>query len=218
MKKFKSGFTLAELLTTVGVIGFMLVILLPVLQRAIPNKPLVMFKKTYYITERVVSELINDDDCYWESSEEDAKPYLGNVDAVDNKKDSNDVVAENEAKFCVLFGHKLNLVSKMDCTAKTFTKGVAPEGNFTTADNVTYLIPLSKFEEADKPEEIKIDVNGEKGPNCFYTDGECIAPDRFVIKIYQSGRLEVTGKREVQYLQSASTTKTAQDFDEEDND
>ena len=61
-----------------------------------------------------------------------------------------------------------------------------------------------------------MDVNGDRGPNCFYNESKCSAPDRFSINIYQNGRLTVTGKREKQYLHAKDVSKTAGDFDKEE--
>ena len=55
-------FTLGEMVVTVGVVGFLAMVLLPVLKDVMPNQEQVMFKKANYTTERSVAELVNDDE------------------------------------------------------------------------------------------------------------------------------------------------------------
>lgn len=210
MKKIKSGFTLSEVLITLGVISVLTTILLPVMKNAMPNQSMVMFKKTYYIIERIVAEMVNDDDMYPDVIDDETEPYLGNV----MKVTYNDKEYEGETKFCELFAEKLNLKSSLSCTTKTFTNGQLPNGQFVTSDNVVYILPIDKFENAATAKSIFIDVNGDKAPNCFYNGNSCKEPDRFTVKIYQNGRILVDGVREKQYLASTDVTKKAQDYDQ----
>lgn len=209
MKKLKSGFTLSEVLVTLGVIGVLLGILMPVMKNAMPNQSMVMFKKSYYIIERVVSELVNDDDMYPDVIDDDVEPFLGNIMEITY----NGKEYQGDTKFCELFSEKLNLKSEATCVEKTFTDGELPDAQFVTTDNVAYILPIDSFEDEAKANNIYIDVNGDKAPNCFYNDSTCTKPDRFTVKIYQSGRILVDGKREKQYLSSSDITKTAEDYD-----
>ena len=60
----KQGFTLGEIAITIAVVGFLAAMFLPMIKNAIPNQEQLMFKKAYYLTERSVSELVNDEDYY----------------------------------------------------------------------------------------------------------------------------------------------------------
>ena len=211
MKNIKFGFTLSELLITVGIIGTMLLILTPVLRNAIPNQPLVMFKKAYFITERTISELVNDDGLYPENFDNAAKDFLANTVEVKY----NGKTFSGSSKFCGLFAEKLNLKTIVSCSsAVTFTNGTASAGNFKTSDNIVYSMPITDFASATDAYEIHIDTNDSKAPNCFYNASSCIAPDRFKIKVYQNGRVAVDGVREIQYLGATNTSKRAEEFDD----
>lgn len=214
MKNKKRGFTLSEVLVTIAVIAFIAAILFPSLKNAIPNQSLVMFKKAYYLTERVVSELVNDDDMYpykYSDAEEAPPQNFGNTDA----KTINGETFGGNSKFCNFFSTKINIKSDVDCTTKTFVDGEISSGQFISTDNITYILPITDFASAIDPYSIFVDVNGEKAPNCMYNSESCIAPDRFEIKIYQSGRLVVDGIREKQYLQASNIKKTAEEFEAE---
>lgn len=219
----KKGFTLGEMVVTVGVVAFLALILMPMLKDMMPNQEQAMFKKAYYITERAIAELVNDDDLYPEP-EIDQEPYLGNTVKVPYKgeeygaeDDGSD--DDKKAKFCGLFTSKLNRASKIFCAEedengnelKKFTDGVDPIGNITTTDGMVWLLPLDKFEDNDDAREIYIDVNGKKKPNCFYnkTNGVCKKPDRFTIKVYQDGRVMVDGTMEIEYLNKVNISKNA---------
>ena len=64
MKKYFNAFTLAEVMITLVVLGIMAAILMPVVKNLYPDKQMVMFRKAYYVAERMVYELVNDEDFY----------------------------------------------------------------------------------------------------------------------------------------------------------
>ena len=64
MKRFKSGFTMAETIVTLGIVGVLAVISLTAIHNAKPNEEAVLLRKAYYELNRVVKELVNDDDLY----------------------------------------------------------------------------------------------------------------------------------------------------------
>ena len=64
MRLNKKAFTLTELLIALGVIGVLAAILLPVISNLLPDQNAIMAKRAYYATQNIVSEMINDADCY----------------------------------------------------------------------------------------------------------------------------------------------------------
>ena len=64
MLKKNKGFTLAELLITLAVCASLAAIIMPAIAYIRPDKKKVMFKKAYYVAERMVYELANDEDFY----------------------------------------------------------------------------------------------------------------------------------------------------------
>jgi len=58
------GFTLAEMMVCLAVISVIATLMMPAINNLRPNKSKVMFKKAFYLTERIVSEMINDEDMY----------------------------------------------------------------------------------------------------------------------------------------------------------
>lgn len=208
MKKY--GFSLGEMLVTIGIVAFLAAVLLPVLKNVLPNEELMLFKKSYYITERAIAELVNDDDLYPEADAED-NPYLGNTTTVEY----NGKNYQGDTKFCELFAMKLNRMSEIDCTEKTFTDGVVPDGTLTTNDKVVWLLPITAFDSETVAQDIQMDVNGDKAPNCFYDAETCKKPDRFTVHVYQDGRVMVDGIMEREYLYRKDITNDAKNETEE---
>ena len=139
----KKGFTLGEMVVTIGVVGFLAMVLLPVIKDVMPNQEQVMFKKAYYTTERAVAELVNDEELYPEA-EDGQTDYLGNTVEIEYKGEKYG----GESKFCELFASKLNRTSDIVCKTEgdkvaptTFTNGADPVGNVTTTDTMVWLLP-----------------------------------------------------------------------------
>lgn len=62
--KVKNGFTLAEALITIGMLGIVAAILVPVMNKIIPDSNITAFKQAYSVVSQAVSNMINDDDLY----------------------------------------------------------------------------------------------------------------------------------------------------------
>ena len=162
----KRAFTLAEMLITMCIVGVLAVIVLPVLNNVFPNQEKMMFKKAYYLTEKVVSELVNDEDLYPEIDSDDQKPYLGNTVEVTYKGNKY----SGDTKFCELFAARVNTASDIDCSSHSFSNNsVASSYTFKTSDGIVWDLPISSFSSETSPAVIQIDVNGDKLPNCTST-------------------------------------------------
>lgn len=200
-KNKKFGFTLAEMMIVVGIIGVVATLSMSILNKAKPDKEMVMFKKAYYLMGRSIVEMINDDDMYPENM--DGNQYFGNVDEVEVKGK----LYEGDTKFCELFASRVNTMGTPSCTEKTFTDGTASTGQFTTADGITWILPISNFDDNSTTYPIYIDVDGEKGQNCFYNETTCKNPDRFTVEFYQDGKMEVNGEIEKKYLATSNLSE-----------
>ena len=68
MKFNKKAFTLTELLIALGVVGVLAVILMPVITNMLPDQNAIMAKRAYYTVQNVVSDMINNGECYPDTS------------------------------------------------------------------------------------------------------------------------------------------------------
>ncbi len=209
---YKKGFTTAEVVITLGIIGALAVILLPVLIQDRPNQEMIMFKKAYTQLSRAVNELINDDDFYPEteltSNIETNSGFGNNVEVVYHGKKFGGTDNDAKTKFCKLVAVKLNIrgEEKCDVDAQTLANG----GHFITSDGIVWLMPINDFHGSEQ--EVTIDVNGSDGYNCF--EGQsCKEPDRFTIKVSRQGLITLPNNGiELKYLNSENNTKKYKDY------
>lgn len=229
--KNKKAFTLAELMVCLLLISVLATILLPAIIQNKPNKSKVMFRKAYYIIERVVSELINDDDLYPTNEEENVMGFANTAEVTYAGK-----TYSGASKFCNLFFEKVNTTSgEARCNSSGETPSAVPtdeetEGSFMTNDGVIWYMPATKVfasedyapvEDSTDPstgepipgtpggaveQEIKLDINGISAPNCEYSSA-CENPDRFTVYVRYDGKVRVEGEKEREYLMSNTTLK-----------
>lgn len=193
----RKGFTLAELMVCLAIISVIATLLMPAINKLRPNKSKVMFKKAYYLTERIVSELVNDEESY---------PFVEDRVGFDNvdEVEFNDVTYSGASKFCQLFALKLNTLSgDSNCVANVDWNNPS----FITTDGVKWIIPVTDFANTDIYESILIDVNGENGPNCSDSETDtsaCPQPDRFELKVRADGKMKVDGIMARDYVGSTN--------------
>lgn len=227
MKNSKKAFTLAEVMITLCILGVLAAVLMPVIKDLYPDKNMVMFRKSYYLIEKVVYELVNDDSLYPESEDED-KFGLNNVDSVvymgktyggnpDLDTDAED--SKRKSKFCKLFAAKVNIENTEDISCKNGGLPFSPSGNyvlpsFTTTDGVAYYLPYTKsFPNLNgtygppplppaPPPNFYIDVNNSQPPNCAYNAATCPEPDIFSMHISVDGRVIPSDEKSKEYLKN----------------
>ena len=201
MLKYRNAFTLAEIMVTLAVFGVLAGLLLPSIANVRPNKSKVMFKKAYYVAERMVYELVNDEDFY---------PSQGTTVGLDNT-----VIAsylghsyEGNTKFCELFARKVNTTNDdIHCDALHSSPqggGTYKAPTFVTTDGVAWYLPINNFANTQT---LYVDVNSDKKPNCKYNKDKCPEPDIFEIKVEPDGKMLVDGVKEKEYLQSNDSLK-----------
>lgn len=138
MRKFR-GFTLTELMVAMAVIGILVAVVTPAIMKNRPNKNKMMVKKSFYITEQIVNNLVNDEALY-----PDMRSFCtGDTPSVDTeycaygldyteRAFSDGLSYTGEYKFAALFKNSLNV--KGDYTASGGTSipnPVNPSSNTT---------------------------------------------------------------------------------------
>ena len=164
----KRGFTLAEMLIVIAIIGVIAAITLPGVLKNIPTKEEELAKKVNYLVEQVVEQIFDDDNLYPKKSEygESGFQNLEKVTAMDrDRKQSRDY--SGNTKFCELFAEKFIKTTPVNCTANAKT--------FTTTDGSEWYVPVTDF--ADGYAELRVDVNGPNGVNCGWQNNACSDAD-----------------------------------------
>lgn len=213
MINFKKGYTLAEVLVVMALLGILAAILLPAVSNVRPDRNKMMFKKAYHIAERIVYELVNDDNLY---PSKEGKYY--GLDNLEQVNDNGVAMPADSLKFCSLFVRRLNTVDDIitctSTTAKAATNGTHATPTTTTTDGIDWYVPQSTFISSGNPTTatIYVDINGEKGPNCFQKSADpdyCPKPDIFRIVVKTDGKMYVDSQDTIgrEYLKSNSTTR-----------
>ena len=191
MRRFK-GFTLAEVMVALAVIGVLVAVVTPAIMKTKPNKNKMMVKKTFYSVEQIVSSLINDAKLYpdytdgCDDGDDTTVCYYGFDDTTATSYEGTSYSGDD--KFRGLFKAKLN-VSRTDADDNYI---------FYTNDGVKWYLSDTKGWTqgvADNSKPIKIDVNGDAAPNCRQTDTDngCSATnfDQYVINVQTNGKLGI---------------------------
>lgn len=213
MRRFK-GFTLTELMVALAVIGILVAVVTPAIMKTRPNKNKMMVKKTFYTTEQIVANLINDARLYPDMREACDAKFAENNPGVDADAIycawgfdyTNEAIYDGEKysggkKFMGLFASGLNISKTDDCSNDICSI-------IYTTDGVRWDLGGTNGAWApkkDKPKDagighIIIDVNGDDAPNCREggdngegntCDGDADDFDRYVIDVYANGKLNI---------------------------
>ncbi len=204
------AFTLTELLIALAVIGLLIAILLPVIFNLMPDQNALMAKRAYYAVQSIVADMINDEACYPNKTQEAAGEVrvgfddgYGYADCSKWGGQQNEEYIDKEdanSKFLTLFVNKLDL--KVDSTGSTTDKNIildedSSEIEFETKDGILWKAQnLDLLYTKTNPSiDLFIDTNGADKPNCSKnTDTGCTNKkdfDRFTIRIHADGTLDI---------------------------
>ena len=239
---YKNGFTLAEVLVTMASLGILAAIILPTADKLKPNHEMLMFKKAYYTTARIVQDLINDPNSYPDTDNPLTSGFSNTSHVVSYHGNTyGGTGTDGTQKFCKLFASRLNVVGDIDCSKDGYESELIEDpspdlfwlnyeskkfnNSFTTSDGIVWGLPSNGFQQSTQS--IVVDVNGAKGENCYDNQVEydindnktkavqtldCKTPDRFIIKVNREGKVWVDGEIEKAYLKSKSNTKKYKSF------
>lgn len=209
LNKNKSGFTLAETLITLGIIGVVAAITIPTIVSLSPNKTKIMLRKAYLTIEQIIPKMINDEVNYPANRTVIVGGHLYPMGFNYTTATTNGTAN----KFCYFFTDNLNTIGTITCPVSgswATTRQMA-----TTTDNMAWFYNGSTSSEVGAfpvdPTKyytsVIVDVNGlNTPPNCLddtgcaglypyyatpaYTCG-CSKPDTFIFGIRFDGRIQI---------------------------
>lgn len=189
------AFTLSELLIALGVIGVLTAVLMPIIFSLAPNQNVLMAKRAFYTTETVISDMLNDPNCYPRINDrvgfDDGLGYA-KCDKYGGKDNPSKLSVDNaKEKFVTLFADKLNLKGDITSEGDKYT--------FKTKDGMEWTLSNLNFKpaQADSYGIITVDVNpSSKSPNCGdgATTGKCEKStnyDKFSMRILAKGKIQL---------------------------
>lgn len=191
MKKIKfnirCGFTLAELLIAISLIGILAAITMPTLKDAMPDKYDAMRKKAEYELEQKVADIVNDDLLYGDTVDANGNTVHGlrnmyyvnyngkafGCDILENMEESKKEECKKyqKQKFCKLLAAKFDLApgTAVNCEVNAKFKRDGGTPSFISRDGIEWLVPISDFSNADEKHYIafKTSADGDlNAPRC----------------------------------------------------
>lgn len=131
----KKGFTIAEIFIALIIVGILMVMLAPVVQRSSPNQDKIMFRKAYNSLSQAISNMSFDDKNY-----PDTTTTADTGQTVYQGFNNQLNYATAGVKFCTLLADQLNTIGDASC-GQTLSCGGQSNGgwgSFTTSDGIVW--------------------------------------------------------------------------------
>ena len=203
----KKGFTLQELLVTLGIIGIVAAIVAPGVVGLLPDKEKSMYVKAYSTLTTGVSEILGDPGLYYTEYSATGEPNCSGMgcDGTPVIEPYNNGTYSGTNKFPRLFAERINL------SVEPFMRG----GNvvFRSADGIEWEFDVTN-RGAEFETEVTIDVNpdSENDDNkCTYANPACRNPDLFVFRIDNDGGIVAVDRLGQAFLQNPTSLNTVKD-------
>lgn len=203
----KKGFTLAEALIALGIVGIVAALALPMFNKTKPDPIKMSYLKTYDSIVTAVGTLAKNRKLY-------PMEYKYNNDTTYDNFNTDGTYYDfplfnTMPATDVTTGVKLNAGNKKLCEALSFAFGATSntcsesiteykddtfKANFTAQNGTEFMvstnIPLVGPDNFIYETSVYFDVDGAKGNNCLYKKESCTAPDRFKVFVLADGSVK----------------------------
>ena len=197
------GYTIAELLITLGIIAVISALLGVAIVKLKPDSDKVMYLKQYDAVMNVTSEIVNNSRLYPTCQDSENTTGEENWDCTKRplfniaQTNAGGKSVEGIGKYCDLLAMMLSGKKLADnsCSLNpTYADGKWTP-TFTTKNGSEWLVSTSRstFGDAENgysasyQTEVYFDLNGANGPNCLYEKDKCKKPDRFKLLVAADG-------------------------------
>ena len=197
----KSGFTLAEVLIVLSIIGISAALILPAINNLKPDQNKIMYLKVHDSLGQSIQTLASNSKLFPVCRQADniscvKHPLLNTEAPVDERYKDYD----GRTKLCNLLALSMSVnQDNINCSENSYNFSGASFDNdftnnisFTTQNGMQWRIVPQALSAANGSAEyqtdIYVDINGNTVPNCIYGD-ECPNPDRFKFLVDASGRV-----------------------------
>lgn len=162
----KKGFTMAEALITLTIIGILSALTIPLMMSG-AQKYDVLYKSAFQLTEQAVNDMIQDKSTY-------------------PNGDLSSPLGTDPNEFCSGFVRRMNTVGTVNCN-------LSASMNMTTSNGMKWFnLKGNAFPDAGDTRLISIDVNGAKGNQVFQVDVFNIKISKYGKVSPPVGGLEIT--------------------------
>jgi prepilin-type N-terminal cleavage/methylation domain-containing protein len=208
------GYTLAEVLITIGIIGILAAVLLPLINKYKPDANMAMFIKTYDTIVTATNEIVSNEQLYPIKNAGDNIDYrlipLANTSSITIYGNT----VSGNSKYCNLLALSIHTVGNVACSDEYITNPTNFTPSFKMANGVEVEVLTNSIVSSSGgsyQSDIYIDVNGsDKGKNCFYSDS-CTYPDRFKLIVSANGNIQVNDAKGKAYLARRADWKLRKD-------
>ena len=209
----KKGFTLQELLITIGIVGIVAALTIPAMVKMMPDRNKTMYMKAYNTLVNETEDIISDSSLFWDTgfnpdTNEFQRFGLFSSGIPEVAPYSADPHCQNETKFPAILSHRLNIKGEPSYEEATTT--------FTTNDGIDW-----SFETFEDPIDdgvargYRIDVTINVDPsdnnashNCLYS-ADCTKPNQFKFEIDNNGGIRAADALGIAYLQTPTDMHSA---------
>ena len=215
MKKF--GYTLAEILIAITIIGVMTAVTLPLINNTKPDKTKVMYLKTYDSLVEILNNVTYNSQIFAVSTESGGKTYdiskCPLFDTVARTIDGNngEILATQDGndKLCSVVAESFGVEYNEECSFNGNFDGMG-ENSFINDYGIQFKFIVAAINVAQGIyyTEIYVDVDGDKGNNCIYDSVTCQRPDRFSFWVSPTGHLIPADEMGQAYLRTRTNLRS----------
>ncbi len=232
----RNGFTLAELLITLGIVGIITALIIPAINHLLPDKNKTLYLKAYDTLSKTVKDLASNSKLYplcrtldvTETNPRDVncKDYpLFNLNKSTLDSKFNKDLYSGDKKLCSLLAFNMG-VSEANINCKDDTYNFATDSfdndfnskiSFITTNGMQWMIVPAVAssvtdENATFQTDAYVDINGVAEPNCIYS-ANCSSPDRFKFIITADGAVVAADSFGQNYLKQRKNLSKINDKD-----
>lgn len=185
------GFTLAEVLVTLGIIGVIAAIAGPLMNNIRPDVEKMTYLKTYDMLSKSLNEIVREQKYYPLTNNESYLGYpLLNTTEVE-LSDGKTAGGDNKIAHILANYMGANIVETI---SNEYVMTYPKRSDFIAKNGVGFFVTTNRQDNGDSTyfyqTDIYIDTNGpDKGKSCQYGEAECSRPDVYKLSLAADGRL-----------------------------
>lgn len=200
------GYTIAELLITLGIIGIISALLGATIVKLQPNETKIRYLKRYDAVSKGINELVHDSKTFplCQNTDGEEKWNCGSHPLF-NTMVTRHIVGGDE-KLCSALSQMLSGKNSpnLNCGSQPLSYSDGSwTPSFVTPNGTEWLVSTTRSVSNNigtYQTDIYFDINGSAGPNCLYSES-CLNPDRFKLMVAADGTVQAADPVGIKYLE-----------------